>query len=77
MNSYGKIFYWKNSCVKPRQCIKKQKHDFAHQCQDSESYGLTDSLNGYEFEETQGDDDGQRSLACCISWGCKESDMTQ
>ena len=57
MNSYGKIFYWKNSCVKPRQCIKKQKHDFAHQCQDSESYGLTDSLNRYEFEETQGDDD--------------------
>ena len=33
-------------------------------------------LNGYEFEEIQGDRDGQRSLACCSSWGCQESDMT-
>ena len=30
----------------------------------------------YEFEETQGDSDGQRSLACYNSWGCKESDTT-
>ena len=37
---------------------------------------LDGKLNGHEFEETQGDSDGQRSLACCSSWGRKESDMT-
>ena len=32
-------------------------------------------LNGHEFEQTLGDGEGQGSLACCSSWGCKESDM--
>ena len=34
-------------------------------------------LNGCEFEQTQGDNEGQWSLACCSPWGCKKSDMTQ
>ena len=36
-------------------------------------------LNRHEFEQALGDGDGERqgSLACCISWGCKESDMTE
>ena len=34
-------------------------------------------LNGHEFEWTPGFGDGQRGLACCDSWGCKESDMTE
>ena len=29
-------------------------------------------LNGHEFEQTQGDGEGQGRLACCSSWGCKE-----
>ena len=33
-------------------------------------------LNGQEFEQTVGDSEGQGRLACCSSWGCKESDMT-
>ena len=33
-------------------------------------------LNGHEFEQTPGDSEGQRSLACYTPWGCKESDMT-
>ena len=33
-------------------------------------------LNGHEFEQILGDGEGQRSLACCSSWGRKESDMT-
>ena len=33
-------------------------------------------LNGHEFEQAPGVDDGQRSLACCSSWGHKESDTT-
>ena len=32
-------------------------------------------LNGHESEQTPGDREGQGSLACCSSWGCKESDM--
>ena len=34
-------------------------------------------LNGHEFEQALGDGEGQRSLACCSSWSCKESDMTE
>ena len=33
-------------------------------------------LSGHEFEETQGDSYGQRSMACSSSWGCKELDTT-
>ena len=33
-------------------------------------------LNGHEFEQTLGDGEGQRSLACCSSWGQKELDTT-
>ena len=34
-------------------------------------------LNGHEFEWTPDVGDGQGGLACCNSWGCKESDMTE
>ena len=29
---------------------------------------------GHEFEQTQGGNKGQGSLACCNPWACKESD---
>ena len=34
-------------------------------------------LNGHEFEQALGVDDGQGSLACCSPWGCKELDTTE
>ena len=34
-------------------------------------------LNGHGFGWTPGVDDGQGGLACCPSWGCKESDTTE
>ena len=34
-------------------------------------------LNGQEFEQTVGDNEGQGSLACYSPWGYKESDMTE
>ena len=34
-------------------------------------------INGYEFEQTLGDIEGQGSLACCSPWGRRESDMTE
>ena len=33
--------------------------------------------NGHAFEQTQGDSEGQGRLACCHSWGPKESDVTE
>ena len=29
-------------------------------------------LNGHEFEQTLGDNEGQGSLACWCPWGCKD-----
>ena len=34
-------------------------------------------VSGQEFEQTLGDNEGQRSLAYCSPWGHKESDITQ
>ena len=34
-------------------------------------------LDGHESEWTPGVGDGQGGLACCDSWGCKESDTTE
>ena len=39
--------------------------------------GLHHRLNGREFEQTPGVGDGQEGLACCGSWGHKESDTTE
>ena len=37
--------------------------------------GITDSMDGYGW--TPGVGDGQGGLACCSSWGFKESDRTE
>ena len=44
-----------------------------------EEKGMTeDEMAGwYEFEQTLGVGDGQGNLACCGSWGHKESDTTE
>ena len=34
-------------------------------------------LDGHEFEQVPGVGDGQGILACCSSWGHKESDTTE
>ena len=44
---------------------------------EDEMVGWHYRLNGHEFGWTLGVGDGQRGLACCGSWGCKESDMTE
>ena len=38
--------------------------------------GIADA-NGHEFEQALGVSDGQGGLACCDSWGRKESDTTE
>ena len=39
--------------------------------------GWHHQLKGHEFEQSQGDGEGQGSLRCCSPWGCKELDMTE
>ena len=44
---------------------------------EDEMAGWHHRLDGREFEWTLGVGDGQGSLACCDSWGHKESDTTE
>ena len=44
---------------------------------EEEMAGWHHRLNGHEFEWTPGVGDGQGGLACCSSWGCKESDTSE
>ena len=44
---------------------------------EDEMVGWHHRLNGHEFEQALGVGDGQGSLACCNSWGHKESDATE
>ena len=44
---------------------------------EDEMVGLHHWLDGHEFEQALGVGDGQRSLACCSPWDCKESDTTE
>ena len=44
---------------------------------EDEMAGWHHRLDGHEFEWTPGVGDGQGGLACCDSWGHKESDTTE
>ena len=44
---------------------------------EDEMAGWHHRLDGREFEWTSGVGDEQGGLACCDSWGCKESDTTE
>ena len=39
---------------------------------EDEMFGWHHWLSGYEFEQTPADNEGQGSLMCCNSWGCKD-----
>ena len=45
-------------------------------CNRDEMDEMTSRLHEGEFEQNPGADERQGSLACCTSWGYKESDMT-
>ena len=40
---------------------------------EDEMVGWHHWCDGHEFEQALGDGDGQRGLACCSPWGCKET----
>ena len=44
---------------------------------EDEMAGWHHRLDGHEFRWTPGVGDGQGGLACCDSWGHKESDTTE
>ena len=44
---------------------------------EDEMVGWHHRLNGHEFEQVLGDDEGQGSLKCCTPWGHKESEMNE
>ena len=44
---------------------------------EDEMVGWHHQLDGHEFEQALGVDDGQGSLVCCSPWGHKESDMIE
>ena len=44
---------------------------------EDEMVGWHHRLDGHGFGWTPGVGDGQGGLACCGSWGCKESDTTE
>ena len=44
---------------------------------EDEMIGWHPRLNGHEFEQTQGDCEGQGILARCRPWSHKESDTTE
>ena len=43
---------------------------------EDEMVGWHHWLNGYEFEQDQGDGEEQGSLMCYSPWDCKEWDMS-
>ena len=44
---------------------------------EDEMVGWHYQLDGHEFEQASGVDEGQGNPACCSPWGCKESDTTE
>ena len=44
---------------------------------EDEIVGWHQWLDGYEFEQTLGDGEGQGRLVCYSPWGCKESDTIE
>ena len=44
---------------------------------EDEMVGWGHQFNGHEFEQTQGDSEGQGNLVCYSPWSHKESDMTK
>ena len=61
----------------PRQHIKKQTLYFANKGRLAKAMVFPVVMYGCEFEWFPGVGDGQGGLACCDSWGRKESDMTE
>ena len=72
------IFWSPNvkNCLSGKDARKDWRHEEKGMTED-EIVGWHHQLNGLEFEQDLGVDEGQGSLMCCSPWGCKESDTTE
>ena len=69
--SWEELTHWKESDAE-RDWGQEEKGTI-----EDERAGWHHRLNGHEFGWTPGVGDGQGGLACCNSWGHKESDTTE
>ena len=56
-----------------RTVAEKQEYFFP----EDKMIGWHHQLNGHEFEQILGDNEGQGRLVCCSPQGCKELETTQ
>ena len=64
------LIHWK------RPWSEKERRQEEKGMTEDEMVGWHHWLDGHEFEQAPDDGEGQGSLACCSSWGCKESVVT-
>ena len=58
-------------------CLSKDWRQEGKETTEDEMVGWHHQLDAHEFEKALGVGDGQRGLACCSPWGCKELDKTE
>ena len=75
LQSFGHLM-WRANSLEKTWCEKDWGQEEKGTTEDEMS-GWHHWLNEHEFEQTQGDSEGQGSLACCSPWGHKESDTTE
>ena len=74
LQSFGHLMRRNDSLEKTLSLGKIKRRSRRRQ---DEMVGWHHQLNGHEFEQTQGDSEGQGSLACRGPWGCQESETTE
>ena len=67
----------KNSLIRKDSDVGKDWRQEEKGTTEDEMVGWHYWLDGYEFEQALGVDDGQGSLVCCSPWGRKESDTAE
>ena len=72
---FGHLMWRANSLEKTLMLGKDRRQE--EKGMTEEMIGWHHRLNGYEFEPTPGNSEGQGSLTCCSLWGHKESDKTE
>ena len=68
---YKELTHWKRLC-----CWERLKAGGEGEDREWDGW-MASQLNGYDFEQTPGNGEGQGSLACCSSWGYKELGTTE
>ena len=66
LSQHRGLFHWVSSSHQVAKVLEFQLQHYS-----------PEGLNGHEFGWTPGVGDGQGGLACCRSWGGKESDTTE